>query len=99
MYTRSAAVGLWDREQRAGVIQAPRQILRAHFSCPGRHRNLVTQGLMRPALIIEEEPLADADAYAETIDLDLQVGLLVLQAAPPPPRRKHRPTSTRRRPC
>jgi hypothetical protein len=59
MYTRSAAVGLWDREQRAGVIQAPRQIRRAHFSCPGRHRNLVTQGLMRPALIIEEEPLAD----------------------------------------
>ena len=39
---------------------------------------------MRPTLVVETEPLADADARLETVAAGLQVNLLIRQAAPQP---------------
>jgi hypothetical protein len=37
---------------------------------------------VQPALVVEAQPLADADARLETVGIGLQVNLFVFQAAP-----------------
>jgi hypothetical protein len=46
-------LALWGCRRRASVVQAERQIHRAHLARPRRHRAPVTQGPLRPALVIE----------------------------------------------
>jgi len=77
-------LALWSCGRRASVVQAQRQIHRAHLGRPGRRRRLVTQGLVRSTLVIEVDPLADTDTRLETVGIGLQVDLFVLQAAPQP---------------
>src|ERR1700730_1223872 len=77
-------LALWSCGRRTSVVQAQRQILSAHLGRPRHRRILIAQGLVGAALIVEAQPLADADTRLETIGISLQVDLFVLQAAPQP---------------
>ena len=84
MYYVLLWLALWGCGRRASVVQAQRQIHRAPLGRPRRRRSFVAQSLVRPELIVETEPLADADAPHVTIGIGLQVHFFVLQAAPQP---------------
>src|SRR6516165_4083498 len=62
MYHVSLWLALWGCGRRASVVQAQRQIHKAPLGRSRRRRSFVAQSLVRPALIVETEPLADADA-------------------------------------
>src|SRR5215469_10825645 len=82
MYRVLLLLALWSCGRRASVVQAQRQIHRARRGRPRRRRSLVAQSLVQPALVVEAEPLADADARLESIGIGFKMDLFVLQAAP-----------------
>src|SRR6516164_2103765 len=81
---RLLLLALWSCGRRVSVAQAQRQIHRAHPGRPHRRWSLVTQGLVRPAVVVKADPLANADARLKRVDIDPQMDLFVLQAAPQP---------------
>jgi hypothetical protein len=50
-------LAVWSCGRRASVVQAQRQIHRAHLGRPGRRRRLVAQGLVRPAVVIQGDEI------------------------------------------
>src|SRR5271156_5598484 len=82
---------LWVCGQRVCVVQAKRHIhsfsrslRRCHAVAPHVHWLLVAHGLMRPTVVVEVYPSADAGPRFAAVRIGFQVDLLIFDRAPQP---------------